>query len=51
MLKKPMVTYRELRALNPQIEKMQGSIDNRVVIYFIHRLGTCLEMRIIDYGL
>lgn len=36
------------RALNPQIEKLRGSTGSHVVLYFVHRLGACLERRIIN---
>lgn len=36
------------RALNPQVEKMRGSTGSHVVLYFVHRLGDCLERRIIS---
>lgn len=35
------------RALNPQVEKMRGSTGSHVVLYFVHRLGDCLERRIL----
>lgn len=37
-----------LRALNPQVEKLESSTGNHVVLYFIHRLGDCLERRFLD---
>ena len=40
-----------LRALNPQVEKLESSTGNHVVLYFIHRLGDCLERRVLDNGL
>ena len=38
------------RALNPQVEKMRGSTGSRVVLYFVHRLGDCLERRVLNEG-
>lgn len=40
------------RTLNPQIEKMQGvNKQNRcLVMWFVHRLGKCLERRVVDNG-
>ena len=36
------------RALNPQVEKMRGSTGSHVVLYFVHRLGDCLERRVLN---
>jgi hypothetical protein len=36
------------RALNPRIEKLRGSTGSHVVLYFVHKLGACLERRIIN---
>ena len=36
------------RALNPRTKKLRASTGSHVVLYFVHKLGACLERRIIN---